>query len=684
MSRRMTRSRAARTTALVASLSMAIPFPLYAQSGYAQSGEEEPCTDGSSPPCETREEQQGQQPQEPETQPATPPEEVPADPAPERQPVPDETPSEAPAEVPQPDQPPEIPADEGAGNPEGESLGDALNRALQQEPSAEPGPSAEQAQPSAAPPAEGQGAQEPAQDPAAEDARQESPADSSSAAAEEDALRRALEQQGTGSETAPAETQPAETQPAETRAGTGEAPAPEAGDDSAAGEAATGDSTTGDGTTGDSTTGDSAGAGQQDAGGAAADTADQGAALPAGDDTGEAPAEEAGRAAEDGQAASDEQPVPEQLMADQPDPASGEPPALDALAATGSEGGEEARDEVAVSEETVTEETARSSSEEFGNTVSEAASSTRDDDDDDNDDDRWNSALSDREKVMLLGLGALAVGAVISNNRRVELNSGDRVVVQQPDGSYQVLKDDGALLRQPGSNVRTEQFRDGSSRTTVLREDGSKIVTIYSPDMRVLRRTRIDPNGREYLLIDDTVSYEPVDVSKLPAPRNRFVELTDDEQALRAALARDPALGRSFSLSQIRNIAEVRALVPVIDVNAITFETGSAAITPDQAQALASLGRLIRRYIDENPQEVFLIEGHTDAVGSAASNLALSDRRAESVALALSEYFDVPPENMVVQGYGESYLRVDTQAGERANRRVAVRRITDLLQTAAN
>ncbi len=86
--------------------------------------------------------------------------------------------------------------------------------------------------------------------------------------------------------------------------------------------------------------------------------------------------------------------------------------------------------------------------------------------------------------------------------------------------------------------------------------------------------------------------------------------------------------------------------------------------------------------IDENPGEVFLIEGHTDATGGAAFNLALSDRRAESVALALTEFFDVPPENMVIQGYGESNLKVRTLESEPANRRAVVRRITPLLQTA--
>jgi outer membrane protein OmpA-like peptidoglycan-associated protein len=87
----------------------------------------------------------------------------------------------------------------------------------------------------------------------------------------------------------------------------------------------------------------------------------------------------------------------------------------------------------------------------------------------------------------------------------------------------------------------------------------------------------------------------------------------------------------------------------------------------------------MRDLIDANPSELFLVEGYTDAVGSAAYNLALSDRRAESIALALAEIFGVPAENMVVQGYGERYLKVQTQAAEPLNRRVALRRITWLM-----
>lgn len=105
----------------------------------------------------------------------------------------------------------------------------------------------------------------------------------------------------------------------------------------------------------------------------------------------------------------------------------------------------------------------------------------------------------------------------------------------------------------------------------------------------------------------------------------------------------------------------------------------------EQARSLVRLGILIEEMLFENPREIFLIEGHTDAVGSEGDNLTLSDRRAESVALALTEAFRIPPENLIVQGYGEAYLKVQTQAAEERHRRVTLRRITPLLrQFAAN
>jgi len=328
--------------------------------------------------------------------------------------------------------------------------------------------------------------------------------------------------------------------------------------------------------------------------------------------------------------------------------------------------------------QTATEENTRSSDEDFETSVDASG---------DGDTAASDGGLSDAEKIALLGLGALAIGAILDNGSEVVTNSGDRVVVRRGD-TYRVLKDDDALLRRPGVETRTASYSDGSTRTVLTRPNGTEIITIRDPQGRVLRRVRVNPDGTEVLLFDDTEVSEPVDlevIRKIPVENEVYDFNADDQEALRAALAAELAtdIDRRFSLRQVRDIRAVRDLMPRIDLDAITFATGSAAIAPEQAGALASFGLTLKDYIDENPREIFLIEGHTDAVGSELYNLALSDRRAESVALALTEYFDDPPENLVVKGYGEAFLKFETEDALKENRRATVRRITPLLRSAA-
>jgi outer membrane protein OmpA-like peptidoglycan-associated protein len=332
---------------------------------------------------------------------------------------------------------------------------------------------------------------------------------------------------------------------------------------------------------------------------------------------------------------------------------------------------------VAVATEVISEENTRTSDQEFAAAPVAVSGGKK-------------SGLSDLEKVGLLALGALVVGAIINegkkDERKVVSNSGDRVVVENPDGSYVVYKDDDAILRRPGVQTQTETYRDGSTRTIVSRADGTQVVTIRDASGRVLRRATYDVDGREVILFDDLYPEERIDITTLPLPDPGRVTISssDSDVALRAELAALEAeqLGRKFSLRQIREIAQVRALAATIEVDTITFDSGSAAIKATEARKLADIGRMIQELLAAKPNEVFLIEGHTDAVGSAASNLSLSDRRAESLALALTEYFDIPPENLVVQGYGEGELKVESLADERANRRVVVRLITPLMRTA--
>ncbi|MBU2358032.1 MAG: OmpA family protein [Alphaproteobacteria bacterium] len=342
-----------------------------------------------------------------------------------------------------------------------------------------------------------------------------------------------------------------------------------------------------------------------------------------------------------------------------------------------------ANDPAVVTEE-VTQQGVRSASQDFATSVTGDTTTTTTGDAPVTAENTDKGGLSTFEKALVLGLGAVAVGAILKNGDKVVSNSGDRVVVQR-DGELRVLKNDDVLLRQPGAQVATRTFDDGSTLTTVTREDNSVVTTIRAADGTVLRRSLTRADGTEVALIDDLDNTTPVVISSLPPVPQETVSTSSvalsDQAALQAALTASlrADTGRTYSLEQVRDIREVRALAPQVELAAITFETGSAAIQQSQADELASLGGAIRQIVANDPSAVFLVEGHTDAVGDAGYNLALSDRRAESVALALSQYFQVPPENLVTQGYGEQFLKVNTQSGERANRRAAVRNISELL-----
>lgn len=102
-----------------------------------------------------------------------------------------------------------------------------------------------------------------------------------------------------------------------------------------------------------------------------------------------------------------------------------------------------------------------------------------------------------------------------------------------------------------------------------------------------------------------------------------------------------------------------------------------------QARSLRKVADAINKALAKNPAETFLIEGHTDAVGSDESNLVLSDERAASVANVLTDVYGIPPENLATQGYGERYLKVQTLGPEQQNRRVTIRRVTPLVRPVA-
>jgi outer membrane protein OmpA-like peptidoglycan-associated protein len=284
---------------------------------------------------------------------------------------------------------------------------------------------------------------------------------------------------------------------------------------------------------------------------------------------------------------------------------------------------------------------------------------------------------------------------------RVVEERGDRIIIDLGGGNiYVEQENESDRFLYNARDVEVQELPGGETRTIVYRENGSQIVTVRDPYGEIITRTRVTPNGREIVLIDNRIPVQVVgapppvifEPSQLPPlvveiPRERYIVDLGSASAedIEGALLAPPVqqLERTYTLEQVTRNEELRAYVPRIDLDTITFEFGSATIANDQMRALESLGTAMEDVLAANPDEVYLIEGHTDAVGSDYDNLILSDQRAEAVAVALSQNFEIPPENLVTEGYGEQYLKVETEAAERQNRRVTVRRITPLLTSEA-
>jgi OOP family OmpA-OmpF porin len=303
-------------------------------------------------------------------------------------------------------------------------------------------------------------------------------------------------------------------------------------------------------------------------------------------------------------------------------------------------------------------------------------------------------------------LTPIAPGAAVAGPRRLEdfrgqrrevqeggrtvITEPGRIIIRDPSGQQYVRHNELDRFRYGARDIQTQTV-GGENRTVVLRPDGTQIITVIGRDGQLLRRIRRDNRGREIIIIDNSYRdpravggfYVALPPPVVRIPYNRYIVDSEDAppELLYDTMIAPPVdrIERRYSLDEIRYSPNVRQLMPSIDVNTINFETGSWEIPPDQAAKLQAIADGLNRAIEANPREVFLIEGHTDAVGNDVDNLSLSDRRAESAATLLTQQFAVPAENLTSQGYGEQYLKEQTDGPSRINRRVTIRRITPLL-----
>ena len=169
----------------------------------------------------------------------------------------------------------------------------------------------------------------------------------------------------------------------------------------------------------------------------------------------------------------------------------------------------------------------------------------------------------------------------------------------------------------------------------------------------------LDQPSNAVLLVEDNlqVSLRTTQVIKISFP----------PEALKSAPPQTQAASDDSRME--RALADKRA----VQVYGIYFDFNSADIRPESDPVL----RKIADIMQQNPDWKLSVSGHTDNVGGAQFNLALSQRRAAAVKDALVTRFKIAPGRLQTSGYGASSPldTNETLEGRARNRRVELRRL---------
>ena len=180
-------------------------------------------------------------------------------------------------------------------------------------------------------------------------------------------------------------------------------------------------------------------------------------------------------------------------------------------------------------------------------------------------------------------------------------------------------------------------------------------------DLDVVRRARVMGDGK-YLKVylDDTrvLNVPNADLGR----SNKILFYTD-------ATAEKPTLFGNFRVAAGgKKLYDALAEKGRVATQGIYFDTGSDRIRPESTPTLKEIGAMLK----DHPDLKLTIEGHTDNVGAAAANQALSEKRAAAVRQLLIDSYQVDGARLVARGLGATKPAAgnDTAEGRQQNRRV--------------
>lgn len=122
--------------------------------------------------------------------------------------------------------------------------------------------------------------------------------------------------------------------------------------------------------------------------------------------------------------------------------------------------------------------------------------------------------------------------------------------------------------------------------------------------------------------------------------------------------------------SRPESLAQRLAQSGASELQGVYFDFGSARLRPESLATLQEVVAVAR----QTPDAQFLVEGHTDSIGSPAANKALSLARASQVVAELAR-LGLPRARLLAEGRGDEQPIADnaTDAGRARNRRVVLR-----------
>ncbi|MBA2880487.1 outer membrane protein OmpA-like peptidoglycan-associated protein [Desulfosalsimonas propionicica] len=133
----------------------------------------------------------------------------------------------------------------------------------------------------------------------------------------------------------------------------------------------------------------------------------------------------------------------------------------------------------------------------------------------------------------------------------------------------------------------------------------------------------------------------------------------------------EQALQNAVASSEAASVRRQQDVLVTTFKSELMFDFDSATIKPGGMNEIARVAKVLNQY----PQTLLRVEGHTDQVGPEDYNQRLSERRAEAVKNALIQQ-NVDPRRVSAIGYGESQ---PISSSDAVNRRVEIR-ITPIRQ----